>query len=295
MQEAAMDDVNFRGYSAEELELQFNPRATVPDHEAVVTAGVERSAAYRAEAKNASFDVAYGAHPMETMDIFRPAAPAGAPVHVYIHGGFWRSRVKEDFSYVAGPLVEAGAIVCVVNYALCPDVTLDEIVRQMRACCAFLWRNPDAHGGDPDRIHVSGHSAGGHLTAMLMATDWPGYEAGLPKDLVKSAVLISGIYEIAPVMNTSVQDAVQLTPEIAERNSPVLMKPATNAPMAIAVGGVESDEFRRQSKALADLWTAHAPVEFFELDGLNHFTVLSETANADNRLTAVRLKLMGLG
>ena len=96
-------------------------------------------------------------------------------------------------------------------------------------------------------------------------------------------------------MNTSVQEAVQLTPEIAERNSPVLMKPATAAPMAIAVGGAESDEFRRQSRALADLWAGHAPLEMFELDGLNHFTVLTETANADNRLTAVRLKLMGLG
>jgi len=290
-----MDDAIFRGYSAEELELQFNPRAGVPDHEAITTAGQARSAAYRKAAKNASFDVAYGGHAMETMDIFRPADPAGAPVHVYIHGGFWRSRVKEDFSYVAEPLVDAGAIVCVVNYALCPAVTLDEIVRQMRACCVFLWRHPEIHGGDRDRIHVSGHSAGGHLTAMLMATGWPGYEAGLPKDLVKSGVLISGIYEVAPVMRISVQAEVQLTPDIAERNSPAFMRPATKAPMAITVGGAESDEFRRQSKALADLWAPHAPVEFFELDGLNHFTVLSETANSANRLTDVRLKLMGLG
>lgn len=290
-----MDDAIFRGYSAEELEFQFNPRATVPDYESITAAGEGRSAAYRKAARNASFDVAYGDHPMETMDIFRPADPAGAPVHVYIHGGFWRSRVKEDFSYVAEPLVDAGAIVCVVNYALCPEVTLDEIVRQMRACCAFLWRNPDVHGGDRDRIHASGHSAGGHLTAMLMATDWPAHEAGLPKDLLKSGALISGIYEIAPVMNISVQAEVRLTPEIAARNSPVQMRPATDAPMAVTVGGAESDEFRRQSKALADAWASHAVVEYFELDGLNHFTVLSETANAANRLTDVRLKLMGLG
>lgn len=290
-----MDDAVFRGYSAEELELQFNPRAAVPEHEAIAAAGQARSAAYRAAAKDASFDVAYGAHPMETMDIFRPANPGGAPVHVYIHGGFWRSRVKEDFSYVAGPLVDAGAIVCVVNYALCPEVTLDEIVRQMRACCAFLWQNTEIHGGDRDRIHVSGHSAGGHLSAMLMATHWPAFADGLPVDLVKSGVLISGIYEIAPVMNISVQEAVRLTPEIAERNSPVLTTPATAAPIAVVVGGAESDEFRRQSRLLAELWAGHAPVEFFELDGRNHFTVLSETADAGNRLTATRLRLMGLG
>jgi arylformamidase len=290
-----MDDGIFRGYSAEELELQFNPRAAVPDHEEIVAAGVERAAEYRKAAANATYDVAYGGHAMETMDIFRPADSTGAPVHVYIHGGFWRSRVKEDFSYVAGPLVDAGAIVAVVNYALCPDVTLDEIVRQMRACCAFLHNNPDVHGGDPDRIHISGHSAGGHLAAMLMATDWPAYEAGLPADLIKSAVMISGIYEIAPVMNISVQEAVRLTPEMAERNSPISMKPATRAPIAITVGGAESDEFRRQSSALSDAWWNDASVEHFELPGLNHFSVLSETANADNPLTEARLRLMGLG
>lgn len=290
-----MGDGIFRGYSAEELELQFNPRAAVPDHEEIVAAGVERSAEYRKTAANATYDVAYGSHAMETMDIFRPENPEGAPVHIYIHGGFWRSRVKEDFSYVAGPLVDAGAIVAVVNYALCPDVTLDEIVRQMRACCAFLHNNPGVHGGDPDRIHVSGHSAGGHLGAMLMATDWPAYDAGLPADLVKSAVLISGIYEIAPVMNISVQEAVRLTPDIAERNSPIFMKPATKAPIAITVGGAESDEFRRQSSALSDAWWNDAAVEHFELPGLNHFSVLTETANADNPLTEVRLRLMGLG
>lgn len=289
-----MDDGVFRGYSAEELEVQFNPRAAVADHEEIVARGGEMSVAYRKAAKDVSYDVAYGPHRMDTLDIFRPADPAGAPVHVYIHGGFWRSRVKEDFSYVAGPLVNAGAIVAVVNYTLCPEVTVEEIVRQMRRCCGFLWRNPDSHGGDPAKIHVAGHSAGGHLAAMLMATDWPAYQAGLPRDLVKSGALLSGIYEIAPVMNISVQAEVRLTAEIAERNSPVLMKPATDAPMAIAVGGSESDEFRRQSRALAEAWGGHAPIDYFEMPGLNHFTMLTDTAGRDNRLTEARLRLMGL-
>lgn len=289
-----MDDGIFRGYSAEELEAQFNPRATVANHEEVVARGEEMSAAYRAAAGNATYTVAYGPHEMETMDIFRPADPAGAPVHVYIHGGFWRSRVKENFSYVAGPLVDAGAIVAVVNYALCPAVTVAEIVEQMRRCCAFLGRNPDAHGGDPAKLHLSGHSAGGHLAAMLMATDWPGIEPDLPRDLVKSATLLSGVYDIEPVMNISVQVEVRLTAEMARANSPLFLKPATDAPIAITVGGAESDEFRRQSKALADEWKDHAPVEFFEMPGLNHFTILTDTANRDNPLTEARLRLMGL-
>ena len=207
-----MNDNRVHGYTAEALENQFNPRVTVPDHEDITARGEARSAGYRERAQNATFDVAYGAHAMEVMDIFRPAAPAGAPVHVYIHGGYWRSRVKENFSYIAEPLVDAGAIVAVVNYALCPEVTIDEIVRQMRACCAFIWNNPDVHGGDRGRIHVAGHSAGGHLSAMLMATDWPVFEPGLPADLVKSGVLISGIFDIAPIMDISVQEQVRLTP-----------------------------------------------------------------------------------
>ena len=289
-----MDDGIYRGYSTEELERQYSPRASVPDHEAITADAIERSAAYREAAANALYDVAYGPHRLETTDIFRPAEPRGAPVHVFVHGGYWRSRFKEEFSFIARPLVDAGAVVAVINYALCPEVTIDEIVRQTRACCAFLWRNPDIHGGDRERMHVAGHSAGGHLAAMLMATDWPAFGDDLPRDLVKSGTLLSGLYDVEPVMQTSIQDDVRLTAEAARRLSPVLLKPATKAPMVIAAGGAESDEFRRQSRLLADAWKEYAPVEHFELPGLNHFTILTATATADSRLTRARLGLMGM-
>jgi len=288
-----MDDGVYRGYAADELERQYSPRASVPDHEAITASAIELSAAYRKTAANAVYDVAYGPHPLETMDIFRPSKLKGAPVHLFVHGGYWRSRFKEEFSFVAGPLVDAGAVVAVINYALCPDVTIEEIVRQTRASCAFLWQNPDRHGGDRDRIHVAGHSAGGHLAAMLIATDWPGFAPDLPRDLVKSGTLLSGLYDLEPVLRTSVQADVRLTAEAARRLSPALLKPATKAPLVIAAGGAESDEFRRQSRILADAWRAHAPVEHFDLPGLNHFTILTETATADSRLTRVRLGLMG--
>ncbi|MDP6391085.1 MAG: alpha/beta hydrolase [Alphaproteobacteria bacterium] len=291
-----MNEAIFRDYDAEELERQFNPRVFTPNHEEIFNAGVERSAAYRAAAAGAIFDLAYGPSALENLDLFRPDGDAGFPVHIYIHGGFWRSRDKADFSYVAGPLVEAGAAVAVVNYALCPDVTLDEIVRQMRACCAWLWRNAADHGGDPERIHVSGHSAGGHLVAILLATDWPKFESDLPEDLVKSGVPISGVFDIAPVIHTSVNELVQLDEDAARRNSPILMQPATAAPIAVVVGGGESHEFRRQSKELAERWGALAPaVEYLEMPGLDHFTILSQTADRDNPLTEARLRLMGLG
>jgi arylformamidase len=290
-----MDDGIYRGFSAEELERQYSPRASVPDHERYADEAAARSADYRSRAQDAVYDVAYGPHPMETLDIFRPKNPAGAPLHIFIHGGYWRARVKEEFSYIAEPLVDAGAVVAVINYALCPEVSIEEIVRQTRACCAFLWRNPDVHGGDIGRIHVSGHSAGGHLAAMVMATDWPAYEDGLPADLIKSGVLLSGIYDLHPILRVSVQDDVRLDPEAVPRISPITLKPATGAPMAIAVGGAESDEFRRQTSDLARVWSAFAPVEHVEFDGLNHFSILTETATPDHPLTEIRLRLMGLG
>lgn len=289
-----MDDGLFRGYSAEELERQYSPRASVPDHERYALEAASRSADCRSKAANAVYDVAYGPHPLETMDIFRPDASDGAPVHIFIHGGYWRARVKEEFSYIAEPMVDAGAIVAVVNYALCPEVSIEEIVRQTRACCAFLWRNPDVHGGDIGRMHISGHSAGGHLAAMLMATRWPDFDAGLPADLIKSGVLLSGIYDLAPILHTSVQDDVRLTGDAVQRISPLTLEPATKAPMTIAVGGAESDEFRRQSRDLADTWKALAPVEHLEFPELNHFSILTETATADSQLTALRLRHMGL-
>jgi len=289
-----MDDGVYRGYSADALEWQYSPRASVPDNERYDDLAVTQSTAYRSKAGDATYDVAYGPHPMETLDIFRPDSPDGAPLHVFIHGGYWRARVKEEFSYVAEPLVDAGAVVAVINYALCPEVTIEEIVRQTRASGAFLWRNPDVHGGDVTKMHVSGHSAGGHLAAMLMATDWPGFEDGLPADMIKSGVLLSGIHDLAPILRVSVQEDVRLTPDDVLRFSPLTMTPATKAPMAIAVGGDESEEFRRQSRDLAEAWKKHAPVEHVELPGLNHFSILTDTASADSELTGIRLRLMGL-
>lgn len=289
-----MDDGVYRGYSASALEKQYSPRASVPNHEDITAEAIARSAAYREKVANAVYDVAYGPHRHETMDIFRPADAAGAPVHVFIHGGYWRSRFKEEFSFIAGPLVDAGAVVAVINYALCPEVPIEEIVRQARAACAFLWQNPDVHGGDRDRMHVAGHSAGGHLAAMVMATDWPAFGAGLPRDMIRSGTLLSGLYDLAPIRQTSVQEDVRLSEDDARRLSPVLLKPATDAPMVIAAGGAESEEFRRQSRILADAWKGYAPVEHVELPGLNHFTILTETATADSSLTQARLRLMGL-
>ena len=288
-----MGSIVFRDYDAVELERQFNPRTYTADFEAIAQFGLLMSANYRNRARNTHFDIAYGSSPREVLDLFLPNAPNGAPVEMYIHGGFWRSREKTNFSYIAEPVVEAGGIVAIVEYDLCPNVTLDIIVQQMRNCTIWIHENISDFGGDPNQLHITGHSAGGHLAAMLLATNWT--ELGLPTDILKSIFPISGVFEVAPVMHTSVQEMVRLTPEISERNSPIYL-PAQSAPaVAVAVGTLESEEFRRQSKAYADeLSNQGLTVEHLEMPDQNHYSILTESVEPGNQLTATRLKLLGL-
>ena len=283
------------GYDATELERQYNPRVFTPNAEDLIDLAGDLSAAYLKRAGKVLPDIAYGPSAAEGLDLFLPDNPQGAPVELYIHGGYWRARDKDDFGFMAEPIVNAGGICAVVNYALCPIVTLDEIVRQMRAATAWLYHNIGDHGGDPNRIQVTGHSAGGHLTAMVMATDWPEFEDGLPADLVKSAIPASGVFDVEPIIGTSVQDAVQLDSVSAERNSPLRQPIANKGVMAVTVGGAESEEFKKQSEAYTEYARAQGlTVEHFEIPGKNHFSILTDTTAPDYALSEARLRLMGL-
>jgi arylformamidase len=290
-----MPDGLLSSYDATELERQYNPRSFTPNAEDLMGIPVDLSAAFRNRGGAAAMDVPYGTDTAERLDLFLPGNPAGAPVEMYIHGGYWRARSKNDFSFMADPIVTAGGICAAVGYALCPEVTLDEIVRQMRAATVWLYKNIGEHGGDPNRIHVSGHSAGGHLTAMMIATDWPKFEAGLPADLVKSALPISGIFDIEPIIGTSIQKDVQLDAESAGRNSPLRHPIANKGTLGVTVGSAESEEFKAQSKAYVEHARAEGlTVEFFEIPGKNHFTILTDATTPDYPLTEARLRLMGL-
>ena len=290
-----MPDTVYRDFDAEQLEWQYSPRAHTPGHDAPIAEGLAQSAAYRETARNPRLDIAYGASAGETLDLFLPDNPQGAPVEIYIHGGYWRSRDKTDFSHLAAPIVGAGGISAIVNYDLCPAVTLDEIVRQMRACIVWLHGNIAEYGGDPNRIHVSGHSAGGHLTAMMAATDWPGFAPGLPADTVKSALPVSGVFDLEPIPGTSVQNDVRLDSAAVTRNSPALLPVPPGLAVAVAVGADESGEFRRQSADYADSLRARGlEVAWFEMPGQNHFNSMTNSIQPGNRLGETRLRLMGL-
>ncbi|MYG51037.1 MAG: alpha/beta hydrolase fold domain-containing protein [Rhodospirillaceae bacterium] len=261
---------NFR--TRAEIDAQYDVEASVEDFGVYVEFFLSNSERVRRKLKP-TLDIPYGPTAAEHLDLY-PARAPDAPLHLFIHGGYWHSLSSKEFSFVAEGLVEAGVAVAVLNYDLCPNVTMTEIVRQNRAAVKWLYENARRHNCDPERISVSGHSAGGHLTAMLMATDWAG-AWGLPADVVKSGCAVSGLFDLAPFAHSWLQPKLKLDAGEIERNSPILHIPQSAGPLIVTLGGDESAEFHRQSQDFLAAWTrAGLPGTYLDLPGLNHFTVL---------------------
>lgn len=278
------------------LDSMYNNRLLVPGYAAHFTRWVADSGHARQQ-QPCLLDVAYGEQPGETLDIF-PASgvsPAqGAPVLVFIHGGYWRALDKADHSFIAPAFTQAGACVVVLNYALCPAVTIPEIVQQMVKALAWTWRHIAAQGGDPARITVAGHSAGGHLAAMLLACDWPAHAPDLPQALVNNALSISGLYDLEPIRQTPFLRDLQLTPEQVKQASPVLLPRPTQGTLYSVAGGDESEEFLRQNQLIQQAWGAETVPVCESLSGVNHFSVLEAMITPDHRLHQLALELLGL-
>jgi arylformamidase len=280
---------------ADWLERMYNNRARVPAHAEHFARWARDSAAARAGSP-CQLDLAYGDEPGETLDIF-PAKGKDAPVLVFIHGGYWRSLDKADHSFVAPALTAAGACVVVPNYALCPAVTIPQITMQMVHALAWVWRHIAAHGGDPRRITVVGHSAGAHLAAMLMACDWAqaGQQLGLklPARLVKNALLISGLYELESVRRTpSLQEVLRLTPADALRASPAWLPAPARGTLATVVGAEESEEFIRHNKLIRSAWGPRKVPVCESLPGLQHFSIVEALAQPGHRLHQLACQLL---
>ncbi len=285
----------YHGYDKAGLDAQYNLRERVPDFETHY-AGWRQWSDRAADSLPCHLDLAYGPSDAETLDLFVPDNADGAPVHVFIHGGYWRAMDKADFRYMAEGLVPYGSIVAVVNYALIPGVDIDEIVRQNRAALAWLWHNVRQYGGNPEKIHVSGHSAGGHLTAMMLLTDWPAYDAALPADLVKGGCAISGVFDLEPVRLCYLNDDMGMDAATARRNSPqALLAGPVSAPLIVCVGGDETDEFHRQQAAYADAWSAAGgPLQVVDAPGMHHFVVVDALAKPDSPLNKAVREQMSL-
>jgi len=279
-----------RQLSTEDVERGYNNRAAVPDH----ARWFERWAAMSATAfasERVVRDLRYGPNPKETLDLFLPRGPARA-TFLFLHGGYWRSLDKADHAFVAPPLTARGIAVAVANYDLCPNVSIATIVEESARAVAWLAREGRAHGAGADRIVVGGHSAGGHLAAMMLARDWRA--DGFASCPVAAGLSLSGVHDLRPLVRFSGNADFKLDDAEAARLSPVLLPPTTGASLAIAVGGAETGEFLRQSRLMWDAWPANRPKGMagpLVVPGKHHFDVVVEHADAGSALTRATLAL----
>jgi arylformamidase len=276
------------------LDAQYNNRARVPDFAKVLDSWSRASAVARTGAPQVRLDVPFGSGPQETLDIF-PAMQPGAPVLVFIHGGYWRSLDKSQHSFVAPSFNADGAAVVVPNYALCPTVGIEQIVLQLAQALRWVWHHAGDFGGDRSRIALVGHSAGGHLAAMLLCCRWKEVDEDLPLQPLTGALSISGLYDLEPLRHTPMLQAdLQLTPASVARLSPAFFPRPKSAKLYAAVGLDESDEFLRQNRLIRDVWGPTAVPVCETVPGANHFTVLSHLADPAHRLHDLSLRLLGL-
>jgi len=254
------------------LEREYNPRTQIANvaefFERWKSQGRETRASLRSR-----LDLAYGPSSAETLDYF-PAAAGNSPVLMFIHGGYWRAFDKTDFSWVAPAYVAAGISVAVLNYGLAPATPIREIVQQIRRACAWTFNNAESLGVDRQRIFCAGHSAGGHLTAMMLATEWPALSSELPPRLLAGAFSVSGLFDLVPLTHAEfLRRDLGLDDEGARALSPAALELRDGAPLLRAVGALESGEFHRQSHLIARHWPSACIAALIDVPGRDHLSV----------------------
>ncbi|MBX9607658.1 MAG: alpha/beta hydrolase, partial [Gammaproteobacteria bacterium] len=276
----------------EEIDQQYNIEVAVGDMRPYVEWFVNGSARARDEL-DCVLDVPFGPTRDETLDIF-PAAEPNAPVLVFIHGGYWRILSSKEFSLVARGPVARGVTVVVTNYSLCPKVTLAEITRQSRAAVSWVVNNIARYNGNPERLYVAGHSAGGQQVGMLVATDWLG-EYGLPPNIIKGGMPISGLFDLRPFRHSWLQPKLQLNADLIERQSPLFHVPEQGPPLLVTLGGDESEEFHRQSADYVAAWRARglAATELAQ-PGKNHLTAIAGFEDPQSALMEALIAMMAV-
>jgi len=272
--------------SAIDYEAEYNNRARVPEHPEIFARWAKEAAAFRAAHANAELGVSYGASPRQHIDFFWPSSNRDTPIVLFIHGGYWRSLDPSGFSHVAAGANAHGFAFACVGYDLCPVVSIETIIQQTRAATAFVHRR------HKKRLLASGHSAGGHLTACLVATDWKKYGPDLPADLVTAGLSISGLFDLAPLMQTGMNADLRLDAASAKRVSPIFWSVPAGRTLDAWVGGEESHEFLRQSQAIEEAWGGKGvTTEYVAVPDTNHFTVLDPLVKADSDMTKRLMQL----
>lgn len=281
----------YKGFRPDEMEYQYQPRESVPEFPELSKVRAAQAKRVRETAKS-WLNIAYGNSARESLDIYAADKPGG-PVLVYIHGGYWRSGSKEENCNWVPTFTQRGVTVVLVEYDLCPQVTVTDIVRQTRASIAWVAKNILRYSGDPSRIYISGHSAGGHLTALALAYDWT--SEGLAPDCIKGAVATSGVFDLDMVMKISVQEQVRMTPEIAKLNSPFLNPPKVKCPLVVAVGGAEPKGWQQMSEDYFNYAKQQGiAADYLVVAGANHYTMSEHLLDDRSPLTRAMIKQMEL-
>ncbi|MCA3131311.1 MAG: alpha/beta hydrolase [Rhodocyclaceae bacterium] len=271
-------------------ERRYNNRAAVPEYAQHFDRWTRLSKQARDEL-DCDLDIAYGDHPMEKIDIFRAEGRSRALL-MFIHGGYWRSLDKRDHSFLATEFVKLGVTVAMPNYALCPSVKVEDIVRQMLKATAWLYRNGSRYGAFGNNLFVAGHSAGGHLATMMMAAQWPRYAPDLPDRMISGGLSVSGLYDLGPLVHVpSVNSDIRLDDASALRVSPAWMPPATDAPLTVALGGREIEGFTEQHALIKTRWREVIAEDLLCPDD-NHFSILETLGRADSLLFRAACRLM---
>jgi arylformamidase len=262
-----------------DYEVEYNNRARVPENPSIMAGWAKDAAAWRE--RHPRRVIPYGPGPRNIVDFF-PGDNDG-PIVVFIHGGYWQAFDSSSFSHLAGGLNAHGISVAIPSYDLCPGVTVDDIIREMREASRELARL-----GRP--LVMSGHSAGGHLAACMLATDWPAYDASLPQDLVVAAYSISGLFDLVPLIETSINNAMRLDQATARAASPLFWKAPRRGSLDAVVGEHESAEYFRQSRTIVERWgAAGVATRFGTVPSANHFTAIAPLADPASPMVA-RLK-----
>ena len=262
-----------------DLEAEYDNLAKVPDHAAIRDGWQRDAAAFRASHPHSELGLPYGPTPRQALDIFWPGSRRDAPLAIYVHGGYWQRSDRSGSSHLAAGLLAHGVAVAMPSYDLCPAVTLATLVEQVRDAAAFVARR---YRG---RMLATGHSAGGHLAAMLLATDWAA--RGLPGDTVAAALPLSGLFDLPPLTHTSVNTALGLDEAEARRLSPLFLS-SPGKPLHAVVGGTEGTEYTRQARSIAEAWGG----TWEAAAGANHFTVIAPLTDPRSTLVATALGLL---
>ena len=283
----------FRDYDQAALDRQLNLRARWPEHPQFFERWARDSAAVRAVARTARLDLAYGTGPDETLDLFSISGATAAPLLAFVHGGYWQALDKSDYSYLAPVFAAEGIAFASLNYGLAPATKIGTMIDQVRAALAWLHRRANDLGIDAARIVVAGHSAGGHLAAMALSTDWERLDPTLPPDVLAGGCAISGVYDLEPIRLSYHNKVLQIASQEVRPWSPLHQLPARAAPLLMAVGSEETQEFLRQHAEYASAWEARGlPLGEVNMAGLHHFTAVDALGDRGHPLFAAVRQLL---